>query len=104
MRIKGTGKRSTHREFRLVDEIVRHESFLIKLGDENRKYNFAKSKYNGIWYIFEITSGYVVGQGQGLNFARETSLEYLKGTNGKFGVLVEHFNLKNQWIGWLNSF
>jgi len=99
MRTKGTGQRRKYRQFRLVDEIIRCDSTLIKLGDMYPDYNFAKSKYNGIYYIFDVTSGYVVGQGKGLNFARDTSKEYLKGTNGKFGMIVEHFNLKQQETG-----
>lgn len=98
MRKKGTEQRKKHRQFRLVDEIIRCDTALIKLGDIYSEYNFAKSRYNGIYYIFEVTSGYVVGQGKGLNFAIDTSKEYLKNTHGKFGIIVEHFNLKQEKV------
>jgi hypothetical protein len=94
MRKKGTGPRKTHRKFRLIDEIINCDSSLINLGDIYSNHSFAKSKYNGIYYIFEVTSGYVVGQGKSLNFAINTSKEYLRGTKGNFGMIVEHFNLK----------
>lgn len=94
MRKKGTGQRRKYRKFRLVDEIIRCDSVLITLDTMYSEYSFAKSKYNGIYYIFEVTSGYVVGQGRSLNFAKDTSKEYLKGTHGKFGMIVEHFILK----------
>ena len=55
MRKKGSEQKRKYRKFRLVDEIIRCDSSLITLGDMYSEYSFAKSKYNGIYYIYEVT-------------------------------------------------
>jgi hypothetical protein len=88
-----TEQRKKKRNFRLQDNVIRHDSTLIHFDGIYPEYKFARTKLNDVHYIFETSSGYVVGQGKSYNFARNTSKEYLNSTNGKFNLLVEHFQL-----------
>jgi hypothetical protein len=52
---------------------------------------FATTKLNEVHYIFESSSGYVIGQGENYTRARNNSKEFLNKTNGRFFEIVNHF-------------
>jgi hypothetical protein len=52
---------------------------------------FATTKLNEVHYIFESSSGYVIGQGENYTRARNNSKEFLNKTNGRFSEIVDHF-------------
>jgi hypothetical protein len=89
-----TEQRKKYRYFRLQEELIRNYSTLIYFDGIYPEYKFAKTKLNDVYYIFETSSGYVVGQGRTYTFARNTSKDFLSSTDGKFNLLVEHFAIK----------
>jgi hypothetical protein len=89
-----TEQRKKYRYFRLQEELIRNYSTLIYFDGIYPEYKFAKTKLNDVYYIFETSSGYVVGQGRTYTFARNTSKDFLNSTDGKFNLLVEHFAIK----------
>jgi hypothetical protein len=89
-----TEQRKKYRYFRLQEELIRNYSTLIYFDGIYPEYKFAKTKLNDVYYIFETSSGYVVGQGRTYTFARNTSKDFLNSTDGKFNLLVEHFEIK----------
>lgn len=92
--VNRTEQRKKYRYFRLQEELIRNYSTLIYFDGIYPEYKFAKTKLNDVYYIFETSSGYVVGQGRTYTFARNTSKDFLKSTDGKFNLLVEHFVIK----------
>jgi len=54
---------------------------------------FATTKFNDLDYIFEITSGCVVGVDKTFLGAVIETESYLRNSDGKFGELVDKFKL-----------
>lgn len=77
------------RNIRFGDSIIRVQSKKIKFNDLYEEFGFATTKLNDVHYIFETTSGYVVGQGENYTRARNNSKIFLEKTNGRFNELVD---------------
>ena len=86
-------QKTKNRKFRLQDNILRRVSKIVKFKDLYPEYQFARTKVDDIHYIFEVSSGYVVGQGKTYTFARNTSKRYLNFTKGKFNIIVDSYKL-----------
>jgi hypothetical protein len=81
------------RFFRIEKSKFRKESTLIKLDNLYPEYFFAKTKFNDIHIIFEVSSGYIVGQGKTYTNARNAAKKYLNFTSGKFSIIVDSYQL-----------
>ncbi len=82
-----------NRKFRIEDNIFRKQSKLIKFKDLYPEYKFARTMFNDVHIIFEVSSGYVVGQGKTYTFARNVAKNYLNFTQGKFSIIVDAYKL-----------
>lgn len=81
------------RFFRVENNKFKKLSTLIKLDKFYPEYSFAKTHFNDIHIIFEVSSGYIVGQGKTYTKARTSAYNYLHFTSGKFSIIVEGYKL-----------
>jgi hypothetical protein len=77
------------RNIRFGDRLIRVPSKKIKFNDLYEEFGFATTKLNDVHYIFESTSGYIVGQGENYTRARNNSKFFLEKTNGRFNELID---------------
>lgn len=84
---------SKFRRFRIDDKIVANHSYDVKFHNLYHRFGFARSRYEGSYVIFEISSGYVVGQGKKFKHAQREAINYLRETEGRFSLIVDHFKL-----------
>jgi hypothetical protein len=82
------------RKIRFNDQVIRLFSKSIKIGESYPDMEFATTKlYNGVHCIFETTSGYVIGQGKTYLHSRNSAMEFLNKTDGKFDQIVNFYKL-----------
>jgi hypothetical protein len=79
------------RNIRFGEHLLRVQSKSIKFDGMYEELVFATTKLNDIHYIFEETSGYIIGQGENYTRSRNNSKDFLIKTNGKFNEIVNHF-------------
>ena len=84
-------KREKKRKIRFGEHLLTVYSKSIKFTDLYNDFEFATTRLNDVHYIFETSSGYVVGQGENYTRARNNSKEFLNKTNGKFSEVVNYF-------------
>jgi hypothetical protein len=84
-------QKNKKRSIRIGDITIRVTSKSIKFTDLYNEFEFATTKVGDKHYIFESSSGYVIGQGENYTRARNNSKEFLNRTNGRFSELVNHF-------------
>lgn len=84
-------QKNKKRSIRIGDITIRVPSKAIKFTDLYNEFEFATTKLGDKHYIFESSSGYVIGQGENYTRARNNSKEFLNKTNGRFSELVNHF-------------
>ena len=82
------------RKFRFNDQVIRLFSKSIKISESYPDMEFATTKlYNVAHCIFETTSGYVIGQGKTYLHSRNSAMEFLNKTDGKFDQIVNFYKL-----------
>ncbi len=84
-------QKNKKRNIRIGDNIIRVPSKSIKFTDLYNEFEFATTKVGDKHYIFESSSGYVIGQGDSYTRARNNSKEFLNRTNGRFSELINYF-------------
>lgn len=77
------------RNVRFGNRLIRVSSKKIKFNNLYEEFGFATAKLNDVHYIFETTSGYVVGQGENYTRARNNSKIFLEKTNGRFNEVID---------------
>ena len=81
------------RRFILGGEIYSNSSLAVKFKGYYPQFGFARSKHDGVYIIFEISSGYIIGEGKYFKRAERVALEFLKNTDGNFHLIVENLRL-----------
>ena len=89
-----SSQKNKKRKIRLGDNVYNVYSKRIKVGDYYPEYEFAKATINGVYFIFEVSSGYVLSQGNKYTDALNGSKKFLEKSDGNLSLLIEHFKFK----------
>jgi len=88
-----SSQKNKKRKMRIGDNLYNVYSKRIKIGGYYPEYEFAKTTIQGVHFIFEVSSGYVLSQGNKYTDALNGSKSFLEKSEGKLSLLIEHFKL-----------
>lgn len=88
-----TSQKTKKRKMRIGGNLYNVYSTRIKIGEYYPEYEFAKTTIQGVHFIFEVSSGYVLSQGNTYTDALNGSKSFLEKSEGKLSLLIERFKI-----------